>query len=153
MERQHFYYMKLEVVKRRLTDIVTLMDNGVPLSAIAKRLNMNYKTLRKNLEILNVEIKKNQSGKGLRKEGRKYRPASFYFDNSHYLTAPKLRDKLFRDGLKERVCECCGLKEWIGHPIPLELHHKNGNHFDNSFENLEVLCSNCHAVKHGYSAK
>jgi 5-methylcytosine-specific restriction endonuclease McrA len=33
----------------------------------------------------------------------------------------------------------------LGKPIPIELHHKNGDHYDNSLDNLEILCPNCHA--------
>ena len=34
----------------------------------------------------------------------------------------------------------------MGVPIALELHHVNGNHYDNRLENLLVLCPNCHAL-------
>jgi len=54
--------------------------------------------------------------------------------------------------IKERVlfdqgnrCNCCGINEWQGRPITLELHHKDGNHKNNSRENLEYLCPNCHS--------
>lgn len=47
-----------------------------------------------------------------------------------------------RDGLR---CNCCGIDEIDGFPIPLELHHKNGNHQDDHPDNLELLCPNCHA--------
>jgi 5-methylcytosine-specific restriction endonuclease McrA len=60
------------------------------------------------------------------------------------------RKRLIEDGYKEEKCECCGLSEWMGKPIPLELHHKDFNHYNNSIENLEILCSNCHMQKHNY---
>ena len=58
--------------------------------------------------------------------------------------------RLFQFNLKEKVCEICGLKEWQGVEIPLELHHKNGNRLDNSFENLQIVCPNCHALTEHY---
>lgn len=30
----------------------------------------------------------------------------------------------------------------------LQVHHKDGNHSNNSIGNLEILCPNCHAIEH-----
>ena len=37
--------------------------------------------------------------------------------------------------------------------IPLELHHKDGNKFNNNLSNLELLCPNCHAFTNTYRTK
>lgn len=47
--------------------------------------------------------------------------------------------------LRGHKCECCGLSEWLGKPITLEVHHINGDRLDNSLENLQILCPNCHS--------
>ena len=47
--------------------------------------------------------------------------------------------------LRGHRCECCGLTEWLGKPITLEIHHINGDRLDNSLENLQLLCPNCHS--------
>lgn len=47
--------------------------------------------------------------------------------------------------LRGRKCERCGLTEWIGEPIPLETHHKDGDKTNNESNNLELLCPNCHS--------
>lgn len=41
-------------------------------------------------------------------------------------------------------CECCGLSEWMGKPIPIELEHTDGDRANNTKENLKLLCLNCH---------
>lgn len=56
-----------------------------------------------------------------------------------------LKTRLFRLGLKEQRCEDCGLTDWRGRPIGLELHHVNGDGHDNRLENLQILRPNCHA--------
>ena len=40
---------------------------------------------------------------------------------------------------------------WQGKKLPLELHHKNNNHYDNSLINLQILCPNCHSIQEGNS--
>ena len=65
----------------------------------------------------------------------------------------KLKRRLLSDGLKLHICEQCGLTEWQGSPIPLELHHINGNNRDNRIENLLLLCPNCHALTEYYRGK
>lgn len=47
--------------------------------------------------------------------------------------------------LRGRKCEKCGLEEWLGQPITLEIHHKDGDRTNNTLENLQLLCPNCHS--------
>jgi 5-methylcytosine-specific restriction endonuclease McrA len=56
-----------------------------------------------------------------------------------------LRLRLFRLGLKQPVCEDCGLTDWRGGPLSLELHHINGDRLDHRIANLRILCPNCHS--------
>lgn len=56
-----------------------------------------------------------------------------------------LRLKLIKAGLKQAICELCGLDSWRGRPINLELDHKNSDHWDNRLDNLQIVCPNCHA--------
>ena len=67
--------------------------------------------------------------------------------NSTYQTF-KLKNRLFRAGLKKPACEECG---WAQRSpdgrLPLELDHINGNSRDHRLENLRVLCPNCHSLK------
>lgn len=52
-----------------------------------------------------------------------------------------------RKWLRKEVTECeeCGLGEWRGNPLVLEMHHKDGNNTNNTKENLILLCPNCHS--------
>lgn len=65
----------------------------------------------------------------------------------------KIKKRLFRDGLKKRACERCGKIKWEGEDIPLAVHHKDGNRWNNLLNNLEVLCYNCHGLTRNYSGK
>lgn len=43
--------------------------------------------------------------------------------------------------------------EWLGAPIPLQVHHINGNTTDNRLENLQYLCPNCHSQTDNFCGK
>lgn len=72
-------------------------------------------------------------------------------DSSYNRT--KLKERLFKEGIKEYKCECCGISEWNGKYLSLQLHHINGNHNDNRLENLQILCPNCHSQTDNFSSK
>ena len=81
-----------------------------------------------------------------------YLPYHVYITRGH-VQSNKLRLKLLREGLKERKCECCENTIWNGQPIPLEVHHKDGDKNNNNLDNLQVLCPNCHALTSTYRGK
>lgn len=76
-----------------------------------------------------------------------------YLTNEVKITSHKLRERLLHDGIFEYKCCCCGLSEWLGEPIPLELHHIDGNKNNNILENLELRCPNCHYFTDTYKTK
>lgn len=79
--------------------------------------------------------------------------AEILVENSSYTDTPKLRRRLIEAALKEAACECCGLSEWNGQQISLELNHMNGDRFDHRIKNLQILCPNCHAQTDTYRGK
>jgi hypothetical protein len=64
----------------------------------------------------------------------------------------QLRKRLVTEGLKKNCCERCGLTKWQGEPIPLETHHIDGDRLNNTIENLQILCCNCHALTPNYKS-
>lgn len=54
------------------------------------------------------------------------------------------------DGYK---CSCCGLSDWNGKPIVLEVEHKDGNSEGDSRENVCLICPNCHSQTDTYKGK
>lgn len=85
--------------------------------------------------------------------GKKKTPTEAYLNNEVKITSHKLRLRLLEEGYFENKCCCCGLTEWLGQPIPLELHHKDGNKENNNFFNLELRCPNCHYFTETYKSK
>jgi hypothetical protein len=64
-----------------------------------------------------------------------------------------IKRRLLAEGLKAPRCETCGLTEWLGREIQLELHHINGDGQDNRLENLQILCPNCHAQTENFGVR
>lgn len=55
--------------------------------------------------------------------------------------------------LRGHRCEKCGLEEWQGQKIPLEVHHIDGDEVNSELNNLQILCPNCHALTDNYKGK
>lgn len=119
---------------------------------MAKQLNCNPKTINSVLERLNFKYDGNQSGKGYSKSKTKLTLIE-YLNTSEDIQSNKVRIKLLEEGYKEYKCENCGLKTWLNNPIPLELHHKDGNRYNNQIDNFQLLCPNCHAFTKSYRGK
>ena len=84
---------------------------------------------------------------------KKKTPAEYLVLYDHHINTDPIKKRMLRDGVKVHKCEICGNAIWMGKPIPLELHHLNGNRSDNRLENLQILCSNCHAQTENYCGK
>lgn len=66
--------------------------------------------------------------------------------NSNYDTT-NLKERLYKEGIKERICELCGQDEsWCGKKMSLILDHINGIKNDLRIENLRIVCPNCNAT-------
>ncbi|MCQ2134645.1 MAG: HNH endonuclease [Bacteroidales bacterium] len=84
--------------------------------------------------------------------GKKMTVEDIFTKESSYKCSWRLREH-YKKLTGIRHCENCGLKEWMGHDIPLEIHHVNGINTDNRLVNLLLLCPNCHALTNNYRGK
>lgn len=65
---------------------------------------------------------------------------------STYQSTSTLKKRLYKEKLKQPICEECGQDEnWRGNNISMILDHINGKHDDNRLENLRIVCPNCNA--------
>ena len=132
--------------------ILKWIDENQSKAYMSKQLGCKQETLNRYLIKMGIDYSGNQSGKGLKKKLPKMTLAE-YLENSVDIQSNKIRKKILEEGIKEHKCECCGLTEWIGNPIPLEIHHKDGDRSHNELSNFELLCPNCHAFTDSYRGK
>jgi hypothetical protein len=95
-------------------------------------------------------------GKILNKDQKKF---CSHTCHGNYVTSKHMMDgepcspkSLRRYLLVTRVYMCseCGLPTWKNKPIPLEVHHIDGNCDNNKEENLELWCRNCHGLTENF---
>lgn len=144
--------MRNDILERK-NEILQWIQEGNSKAFICRELHCKPETLNSYLDKMGIEYKGNQSGKGLNKNSGKYMPLVEYLQNSKDIQTNKVRLKLLKEGYKKAQCEKCGLSEWLGNPIPLEVHHIDGNSHHNEISNYQLLCPNCHALTNSYRGK
>ena len=65
----------------------------------------------------------------------------------------KLKNRLIKENLIEYKCSICGIDSWLGKEIKLHLDHIDGNSHNHLYENLRLLCPNCHSQTETYCGK
>ena len=109
--------------------------------------------LKKRIEELNCDTSHFSVGRNGGKANKKYELSEILIENSPYTSRQSLKRRLINEEILEKKCNCCGLTEWLGNPISLQLHHKDGNNKNHSIENIELLCPNCHSQTDTYAGK
>ncbi len=108
--------------------------------------------LKKRIKELNCDTSHFKNNKKQSANAR-YSLDEILIENSSYANIARLKIRLVNEGRLEYKCAECGLVEWRGKKISLQLHHKNGINNDHRIENLQFLCPNCHALTETYAGK
>ncbi len=114
----------------------------------------NYATIRKAIKQYNLDTT-HMTGQ-LWSKGRIIGPKvpiTEYLTNSKSINTHNLRLRLLHEKYFKPKCQNCFNETWQGKPIPLELHHIDGNRLNNNLKNLNLLCPNCHSQTDNYRGK
>lgn len=141
---------------RKYTDeeFIIAVQTSLSFRQALKKLGLrptggNYKIMKSRIRRIGLDTS-HMTGKGHLKYkthnwAKKIPTINILVEDSDYPTS-KLKSRLLKEGLFEHKCYECGIREWRGSPVPIELEHKNGNSRDHRIENLTILCLHCHAM-------
>lgn len=105
-----------------------------------------YRVVHAMVDALNLDIS-HFKGQGWNKDN---------FDYSRFTYGKKIKSSQAVDAiiaLRGHKCEVCGLTEWRNRPIPLEVHHIDGQELNSELDNLLLICPNCHALTDNYRGR
>ena len=152
----------MRVRKWTIPELITSVQNSTSFRQVMLELNLkpsggNYKQIQKYIYISIINID-HFTGK-LWSKGKKipFKPkiplTKIITENSTFLSY-KLKNRLFREGLKSPKCELCGWHTAAADGrVPVEIDHINGKANDNRLVNLRILCPNCHSLQSTHRAK
>lgn len=143
-------------IQESIPKIIEWINENKPKTWICKELNCRPRTLDSYLRKNDISYRGNRGERGYKKPHNKLSDSEYlskWLKGGTNITSSRLRSRLISSGVKENLCEECGRSSWNNKKIPLDLHHRNGDRFDNRLENLEILCKNCHALTESYSIR
>jgi HNH endonuclease len=141
-------------------DLILAHKNARSISAILRQLVLqptggNYEFIYSHMERLGLDRPDPRDAQAWSKGqvlGSKH-PIEYYLVSGRRCGSDHLRRRILKEGLKPHKCESCGLTEWMGKRIPLELDHIDGDRANNLWANLRLLCPNCHSQTDTYRGK
>lgn len=142
-------------------ELQEIFDNSISLTDVLRKIGIkggsSINTLKRVMleydiseECLKQNNRKMKSEAAIESNKNRKTDISEYLHKGTTIASHRLKIKLIENNIKECKCEICGIKEWLGKPIKLHLHHKDGDHSNNELENLELLCPNCHSYTDNY---
>lgn len=141
--------------------VATAVRECHSIASVLRRLNLraagaNYPTIKRLIKELGLDVS-HWTGQGHRRGVRVPvvlpRPLDVVLRRDVPVNSHKLRTRLIREGVLLARCNHCGLDEWLGQPIPLELDHRDGDRDNQELANLRLLCPNCHALTPTYRGR
>lgn len=154
--------MRSTIYDYSVEELQYLLDTSNGYADVLRKIGLcqkggNQETLKSIIIEYNLDVSKlNENRSKLFSNTNSRKPAKLedIFDGKYpNYSSSKLLKRLVENGMKEYKCERCGISEWMGEKIALHLHHKDGNHYNNKFENLKILCPNCHSQTDTFAGK
>lgn len=134
---EEVYFSDIVKKSNNLTDICRKLDIGTTKG--------NRDTVKKY--IIKYGLDKSHFKSSNSRHGDRKELSEILVENSEYTYTTNLKHKLYKEGIKGRICELCGQDEnWNGSKMSLILDHINGINNDNRIENLRIVCPNCNAT-------
>jgi hypothetical protein len=133
--------------------IIDACKNSLSMAQAAAKLNIHFNTLKSRAKKLGCYTT-NQAGVGVKKKsGNKIALEKIISGNHPEYQTYKLKVRLLQENILQNKCSVCGIQEWNGKSLLMELDHIDGDRTNHKLKNLRMLCPNCHAQTETYRAK
>ena len=134
-------------------EIVQAIRESQTMSQACSKLPMSFNAFKRRAVSLGL-YNPNRGGKGTNKPSKRKISTTDILNGDHpqYQTF-KLKRRLIDEGYLKNECSNCGISEWNGKFLPLELDHIDGNPTNHDIDNLRMLCPNCHSQTETFRAK
>lgn len=142
-----------------IKELIKLVKESISMSELMRKLGYtanrgnSYKGLKNYLIENNIDFSHFLGKAHGTTNNTKYALKEIMVENSTYYNMTSFKNRLIKANLIEYKCSWCGITEWNGKPLILQLHHINGDNRDNRLENLTFLCPNCHSQTNNFSGK
>lgn len=140
-------------ILNRKNEIEQWILEGKSKAWICRQLRCRPLTLNHWLAKMDIRYSGNKGRKGLKRVSERRSITDYLVKDGPFIQSYRLKERLLDEDFKERRCEKCKNTEWLGLPIPLELHHVDGDRHNNQLDNLQILCPNCHSLSPNNSGK
>lgn len=143
-------------------DLEEIVQNNISVRGVLSDLGIvpaggNYKTIQKKIQEFNIDTSHFLGQGYLRGKSHSFSKkiplSEILVENSSYTSTSHLKNRLLKDNLFDYKCSECSISDWNGKPLSLHLDHINGINDDHRFDNLRLLCPNCHSQTPTWTGK
>ncbi len=132
---------------------ISLCLKSNSMLAAAAQLKISYRTFKKRAQKLKCFFP-NQGGKGTSGSSRTPYSTKEILDGFHpHFQTFRLKNRLLKEGILKHQCSQCGITEWRGKFLAIELDHIDGDRTNHKIQNLRMLCPNCHSQTPTFRSK
>lgn len=130
-------------------DIIKKLKSGITVNSLRREIKCGVNVLKQIIKENNIPYicTKSHANRITGEFANKFTKNSTT-GNCHIVKSIKQHDLI-----PHNCCYNCGLTDWLGGKLILELDHINGDNTDNRLENLRFLCPNCHSQTENYKGR